>query len=323
VEIGGVVVKRATLHNQEEIEKKDIREGDMVIVQRAGDVIPEVVKVVASQRTGWEKPFQMPLYCPACGAKVEKKPGEVVVRCLNPACPAQAREALIHFVSKGAMNIDGLGEKIVLQLMDKGLVKEPVDLYDLKFDDLLQLDKFAEKSATNLLNAIKASKNTTLAKFIYALGIRHVGEHMAEVLSDHFGSLEALAKADEETLLNIAEIGPQIAESVIAYFQDPENQKHLKRLLKAGIQFAAQRRTRERGPLAGQTFVLTGTLQNMERAEAKDYIQKAGGKIASAVSKNTNYLVVGADPGSKLQKARELGITILNENEFLKLLRFF
>jgi len=320
VEIGGVVVKRATLHNQEEIEKKDIREGDTVMVQRAGDVIPEVVKVITSQRTGREKIFHMPLYCPACGAKVEKKPGEVVMRCLNPNCQAQVREALIHFVSKAAMNMDGLGEKIVLQLIDKGLVKEPADLYDLKFDDLMQLDKFAEKSAANLLQAIENSKKTALAKLIYSLGIRHVGEHIAEILADHFGSWEALIQADETSLQTIAAIGPQIAESVTAYFQDPENQQHLKRLLKAGIQFTPSRRLKGTGPLADKTFVLTGTLKSMERSEAKRHIQKAGAKTTSVVSKSTDYLVVGADPGSKLSKAREWGITVLDENEFLKLL---
>jgi len=320
VEIGGVVVKRATLHNQEEIEKKDIREGDTVLVQRAGDVIPEVVKVITAQRIGREKIFHMPLYCPACGAKVEKKPGEVVVRCPNPNCQAQVREALIHFVSKGAMNMDGLGEKIALQLIDKGLVKEPADLYDLKFDDLIQLDKFAEKSAANLLQAIESSKKTTLAKLIYSLGIRHVGEHIAEVLADHFGSWEALSQADEASLQTITAIGPQITESVTAYFQDPDNQQHLKRLLKAGIQFTPSRRPKGTGPLANKTFVLTGTLKSMERSAAKIQIQKAGAKTTSAVSKSTDYLVVGADPGSKLPKAREWGITVLDESEFIKLL---
>lgn len=320
VEIGGVIVKRATLHNQEEIEKKDIREGDTVMVQRAGDVIPEVVKVITAQRTGREKPFQMPTHCPACKAKVEKKPGEVVVRCSNPNCPAQVREALIHFVSKGAMNMDGLGEKIALQLIDKGLVKEPADLFGLKFDDLMQLDKFAEKSAANLLQAIENSKKTTLAKLIYSLGIRHVGEHIAEILADHFGSWEALSQADETSLQTITAIGPQIAESVTAYFQDPENQQHLKRLLKAGIQFTPSRRPKGTGPLANKTFVLTGTLKSMERSEAKSHIQKTGAKTTSAVSKSTDYLVIGEDPGSKLSKARKLGITVLNENEFMKLL---
>ena len=217
-EIGGVIVRRATLHNQEEIEKKDIRVFDTVIVQRAGDVIPEVVKAIKSKRTGHEKPFVMPTQCPVCGMGVEKREGEVVLRCHNPDCSAQVKGSLKHFVSKGAMNIDGLGDKIITQLTDKGFIKEAADLYELDLDKLLRLDKIAEKSADNLLQAIEASKRTTLSKFIYALGIRHVGEHIAELLARHFGSLELLQQADEEELISINEIGPQIAESIISYF---------------------------------------------------------------------------------------------------------
>jgi DNA ligase (NAD+) len=319
VEIAGVTVSRATLHNQEEIEKKDIRVGDTVIVQRAGDVIPEVVKPITSMRTGKEAPFVMPTRCPVCGTRVLRKTGEVVLRCPNPNCPAQIKEILKHFVSKGGMNVDGMGEKTVSQLIGKGLVKEAADLYDLHFEDLIQLDKIAEKSAKNLLAAIEQSKTTTLPRFIYALGIRHVGEHVAERLSQGIGSLEGLQQADEETLLAIDEIGPQIAESVVSYFSDEFNQNHIRRLLEAGVRFIGM------GPavdtsLQGKVFVLTGTLQSMKRSEARDRIVRKGGRMGSSVTQGTDYLVVGESPGSKLQKARNLGVAILQENEFLRLI---
>ncbi|MBN1833186.1 MAG: NAD-dependent DNA ligase LigA [Deltaproteobacteria bacterium] len=319
IEIAGVTVSRATLFNQEEIEKKDIREGDTVIVQRAGDVIPEVVKPITSMRTGRESPFVMPTQCPACGSQVFRKEGEVVLRCLNPECPAQIKESLKHFVSKGGMDIDGLGDKMVAQLMDKGLVREAADLYDLRFEDLIGLDKIAEKSAQNLLAAIEQSKTTTFSRFIYALGIRHVGEHVAERLSEELKSLESLQHADEDTLKAIDEIGPQIAESVVSYFADKSNQDHILRLLKAGVHFQDLSPVNDT-PFQGKSFVITGTLQSMKRSEAKQRIVRKGGKVGSSVTQGTDYLVVGESPGSKLQKARDLGVDILEEEVFLRLL---
>ncbi len=323
VEVGGVVVKRATLHNEDEIKRKDIREGDTVIVQRAGDVIPEVVKVITSKRTGKEKPFSMPSNCPVCGASVEKRPGEVVVRCPNPKCPAKLREALKHFVSKGAMNIEGLGEKIIDQLVERGMVKDPSDFYSLRKEQLLSLDKIAEKSAQNLLDAIERSKRTTLSKFIYALGIRHVGEHVAEILSRHFQSIDALAQASKEELESIPEIGPEIADSIISFFQDPQNTALVDRLLEAGIRPEPPPGPAQEAsllPLKGKSFVLTGTLKGMTRSQAKERIKALGGSVASSVSSKTDYLVVGESPGSKLQKAKELGVEILDEDSFLKML---
>ncbi len=319
VEVGGVTVTRATLHNQEEIDKKDIREGDTVIVQRAGDVIPEVVKPIIAKRTGAEKRFVMPTRCPVCGAQVLKKEGEVVLRCLNLNCPAQVKASLKHFISKGAMDIDGLGDKIITQLINRGMVKEAADIYALRYEHLLSLEKIAEKSANNLLRAIDKSKRTTLSKFIYALGIRHVGEHIAELLAEHFGSLEGLQQAREHELLSINEIGPQIAESVLFYFADEANQRNIQRLLEAGINFETLPKA-DRTPLKGKSFVITGTLNAMKRSEAKERILRKGGSVASSVSHGTDYLVVGESPGSKLQKAQELGVTTLDEEEFLRLL---
>jgi DNA ligase (NAD+) len=319
VEVGGVTVSRATLHNQEEVDKKDIRENDTVIVQRAGDVIPEVVKVITSNRTGDEQVFRMPSNCPVCGTVVVKKKGEVVFRCPNPNCPAQVRERMIHFVSKGAMNIDGLGEKIIGQLIDREIALEPADLYKLKHDDFLKLEKIEQKSADNLLRAVEKSKKATLPRFIFALGIRHVGEHVAELLAGSFGDIEGLMQATREELLNIKEIGPQIAESVISYFSDESNLNSLKRMLEAGINIESP--SVKGGALEGKSFVITGTLTSMTRTEAKERIEKNGGRIASSVSSSTDYLVAGESPGSKLQKAKELRIPVLDEKEFIDLLQ--
>ena len=320
VELGGVLVKRATLHNQEEIDRKDIREGDQVIVQRAGDVIPEVVKSISSKRMGSERKFVMPAACPVCGSKVVKKPGEAVVRCPNVNCPAQVRGSLKHFVSKGGMNIDGLGDKLVLKLMNKGLVKDESDLYALTREELLQLDNIKEKSAANLIGAIEGSKGPTLQRFIYALGIRHAGEYTAALLANHFGSIEELAQTTEEALSAIDGIGPQIVESVISYFADPLNAALIDRLLAAGIKPKMSRAEASDSPVAGKTFVLTGTLAAINRSAAKETITRKGGKVNSSISRNTDYLVVGESPGSKLQKAKDLGVSILDERQFLDLL---
>jgi len=331
VEVGGVLVKRATLHNQEEVNKKDIREGDVVIIQRAGDVIPEVVTSIKSKRTGREKEFVMPAQCPACNGAVGKKEGEVVLRCLNPNCPAQVKESLKHFVSKGAMDIEGLGDKIMTQLIQKGLVADEADIYHLGFDDLLKLDKIEKKSAENILSAIEKSKKTTLARFLYALGIRHVGEHVAELIAKGLGNLKSVQNATEEDLVygkvpgknevtGIKGIGREIAGSLIAFFENESNNKIIERLLDVGIEFEPVPGSPVASPISGKSFVLTGTLNSMARSRAKELISEKGGKVTSAVSSKTDYLVAGASPGSKLENARELGITILDEGEFLQML---
>jgi len=319
VTVGGVLVKRATLHNEDEIRKKDIRERDTVIIQRAGDVIPEVVSVVTSKRTGDEKPFVMPDRCPVCGTPVVRKNQEVVLRCPNPACPAQVRELFKHFVSKPAMDIDGLGEKTLLQMIDRGLIKDLPDLYELRKEDILGLERMAEKSAENLVQAIERSKKTTLARLIYALGIRHVGEHTADILAKQFGRIERLQEATEEELTAVHEIGPQIAEQIVSYFADGSNHRNLKRLFEKGVSYETPAGTSS-SHLSGKTFVLTGALDSMTRSEARDSITAKGGKLASSVSKSTDYVVVGASPGSKLRKATELKIETLDEKAFLEMI---
>ncbi len=319
VEMGGVTVSRATLHNQSEIDKKDIRIMDTVIVQRAGDVIPEVVKVVTSKRTGEERRFIMPDQCPSCGTNVKKNSGEAVLRCPNPRCPAQIKESLKHFVSKGAMDIDGLGDKIITQLVEKGMVKEAADLFELTLEDYMRLDKIAEKSAHNLLRATQNSKKTTLPRFIYALGIRHVGEHIAELLAEQIGDIKRLQQIKKDDLLAINEIGPQIAESIIDYFLDPSKKAQIQRLLNTGIQIEKTKAT-STILLSGKTFVITGSLASLKRSEAKERILRKGGRLATSISRDTDYLVVGDSPGSKLQKARELGVPIIEEDAFLTLL---
>ncbi|MCF8061699.1 MAG: NAD-dependent DNA ligase LigA [Deltaproteobacteria bacterium] len=321
VEVAGVTVRRATLHNEEEIEKKDIREGDTVVVQRAGDVIPEVVKVVESRRTGSETVFSMPADCPVCGTGVARKPGEAVVRCPNKNCPAQVRAVIRHFVSRGAMDVDGLGAKIVDQLIERGLVREPADLYVLDLEKLLKLDKIAEKSAGNLLRAIESSKRTTLDRFIYALGIRHVGEHVAGVLAGRFGRMDRLRSATEEDLREVPEIGPQIAESVVSFFADETRSRHVDRLLEHVVLEEQPGGGPEPSSLAGRTFVLTGSLEAMTRTEAQERIERLGGRVASSVSRRTDYVVAGASPGSKLARAQELGVDVLSEQDFREMVK--
>ncbi len=321
VEIGGVTVRRATLHNEEEIHKKDIRVGDSVLVQRAGDVIPEVVQAIHHRRTGREVAYRLPSRCPVCGTAVVKRQGEKVTECPNRLCPGRIKETFKHFASKAAMNIYGLGDKIITQLLQKGLVRDVADIYALSFDALRSLDKIETKAANNLLAAIERSKQVTLAKFIYALGIRHVGEHVAHILAEHFGSLERLRQASREELTAVNGIGEEIAESVVSFFADPRNQESIERLLRAGIQIQQSSQPAEGAPLKGKTFVLTGSLDSMKRSEAQARIRALGGKTASAVSRQTDYLVAGASPGSKLARARELGVTILDEAEFLEMLK--
>lgn len=320
VEVSGVLVSRATLHNWEEMEKKDIRTGDTVIVERAGDVIPAVVRVVVEKRTGGEKAVTMPEKCPECGSEVVKIPGEVAIRCLGLSCPAQIRESLIHFASRNAMDIDGLGDKYIEQLLRRGLVKNVADLYSLTREDFMQFDRMGDKLAENLLGAIDNSKKRELSRFVFALGIRHVGEHTARLLANAFGSLENLEKATEEELLSIREIGPQVAQSIVTFFRNPENIAVIEKMLDSGVRPAREEK-KVGGRFAGKTFVFTGSLTRFTRDEAKRMVESEGGNAAGSVSRKTDFVVAGAEAGSKLAKAAELGVKILGEEEFLELLK--
>ncbi|MDZ7369545.1 MAG: NAD-dependent DNA ligase LigA [candidate division KSB1 bacterium] len=319
VRIGGVEVSRATLHNQDEIDRKDVRIGDWVVVQRAGDVIPEIVQVITSRRTGAEKKFIIPSQCPVCGSETVRLEGEAVQRCINSSCPAQVRERVVHFASKNAMDIEGLGEKVVNQLFDDGLIRDAADLYYLKKEQLLQLERFGEKSAENLLRAIEASKDRPLDRVLFAFGIRLVGEHVARVLARAFGTIERLSSASYAELQNIYEIGPQVAESVVDFFASPQNQDFIRRLKEAGVKMTPLRAESGEKPLAGKTIVFTGVLKTLSRKEAEELAERLGAHAASSVSKKTDFIVVGEEAGSKLAKAQELGVPILTEEEFLKL----
>jgi len=316
VEVGGVTVSRATLHNEDEVKRKDVRIGDWVIVQRAGGVIPEIVASIPERRTGKEREFRMPDRCPECGGPVVRPPGEVAHRCTNISCPARIKESIRHFASRRAADIQGLGEKIVNKLVDTGLVRRISDLYRLTKADLLRLEGFADKSAENLLREIEKSKGISLARFIYALGIPHVGEKLAEILAENYDSIDELARAGEEELMQIEGIGPEVAKSIVDFFRNPENKKLIEELKAAGLN---PRRKARVGPLSGKTFVFTGALSSMTREEAKRVVEELGGKVASSVSRKVDYVVVGENPGSKYDKARALGIPLLSEEEFLKL----
>lgn len=320
VRVGGVEISRATLHNQDEIDKKDVRIGDTVVVQRAGDVIPEVVRVIPEKRTGKEKKFRLPAKCPVCGSEVFKPEGEAVARCTGIACPAQLKESLIHFSSRGAMNIDGLGEKIIDQLVDRGLVKDYADLYALTMEGLLTLERMGEKLAGNILTSILNSKKTSLDRLIYALGIRHVGEHMAKLLACEFPTLEELSKTPEEKLMSIREVGPQVAKSICKFFQQKNNLRVIQKLKELGVKHPPPSQ-RLRKKFEGQTFVFTGALKTMSREEAESRVESLGGRASSSVSKKTDFVVVGDEPGSKYEKAKALGVKILSEEEFLKILK--
>ncbi|MBZ0271312.1 NAD-dependent DNA ligase LigA [bacterium] len=318
--VGGATVSNASLHNQDEIDRLDVRVGDTVVVQRAGDVIPEVVSVVAELRPDGTKPFSILEAvggkCPACGSDAVRLPGEVAVRCIGLACPRRLVTGILHFASKNAVNIDGLGEKIVTQLVDKGLAKSPVDIFRLSRSDWADLDRMAEKSADNMLAAIEASKKTTLAKFVYALGVRHVGEATAKALADELGSLDAIRQADEQALASVPDIGPIVARSIHGFFADPKNAALIDELLAQGFELAAPARVTG-GPFSGKTFVLTGTLSAMTRPEAGARIEALGGRVAGSVSKKTSVVVAGEEAGSKLDKARDLGVEIWDEARFL------
>lgn len=321
VKIGGVVVERATLHNEDFIKNLDIRIGDYVLVQRAGDVIPEIVMPIKERRTGQEKEISFPKHCPICGTPLVKKPGEAIWRCPNKGCYAQGVRKLLHFASRNAMNIEGLGDKVAKDLLDKGIVQNPADLYYLKVEDFLKLSGFAYKKAKNLWQAIQKSKVVPLAKFIYALGIRHVGEAMAQILAEKFKSLEKLMKATSADLMAIPGIGPEAAKSIVDFFKDEDNKNMIDRLLQAGITLVEDKERREMPKiLEGYTFVFTGGLENFTREEAKELILNLGGKVTDSVSKNVSFVVVGKDPGTKYQKALSLGVKTLSEKEFLDLL---
>jgi DNA ligase (NAD+) len=316
--IGGVTVSRSTLHNMDEIERLGVQIGDTVLVERAGEVIPHVLKVVKEGKN--RKPFRVPKECPVCHSKIHKVEGEVAYRCLNTACPAKRRESLIHFASRHAMNIDGLGEKIVDQLVDKEIVENIADLYALKIDDLSELERMGEKSAQNLLDEIEASRKNSLPRLIYALGIPFVGERTAQLLANRFSSVEELASAKEEELYEVEEVGPKVASGILEFFLEPANRQLIKKLEKAGVRPTAEKRTVKSNKLVGKSFVFTGGLANRTREEAGEIVQQHGGKVVNSVSKKTDYVVVGTDPGSKYEKAKELAVPTLSESEFEKLL---
>ena len=318
VQVGGVTVSRSTLHNMDEIERLGLQIGDTVLIERAGEVIPHVLKVVKEGKN--RKPFRMPRHCPECGSTIHHVEGEVAYRCVNAACPAKRKESILHFAGRHAMNIDGLGDKIVDQLVDKGLVKDVADLYALKESEVAGLERMAEKSAQNLLEEIEASKKNSLARLIYALGIQFVGERTAQLLAEHFSSLEELAAGKEEELEEVPEVGPKVAASIVEFFSEPANCQLIKKLRKAGVHPTAEKRVVKSQKLAGKSFVFTGSLANRSREEAGELVIQHGGKVSSSVSKKTSYVVVGTDPGSKYEKAKELGVTILTEAEFEKLL---
>ncbi len=334
VEVGGVTVSHATLHNEDDIHRKDIRVGDLVVVQRAGDVIPQIVGPVIQKRTGKEKVFHMPDICPSCGAATVRPEGEVVVRCPNKSCPAQIVESIKHFVSKDAMDIDGVGEKLVERLFELGLISNMADLYDLKRENLVGLElsssvnergkrvphRLQEKSVDNMLSSLEESKRRPYHRVLFALGIRHVGSINAQLLASRFRDIDALAAASQEEVAEVEGIGPKIAESVREYFAEPHNRETVSRLRKAGLNLSVSEEEREaHRTLEGKRFVLTGALPTLSRSQARELIEAAGGKVSGSVGKSTDYVVLGENPGSKAEKARELGKTILSEKEFLEL----
>ena len=318
VQIGGVTVSRSTLHNMDEIERLGVQIGDTVLVERAGEVIPHVLKVVKQGRD--RRPFHMPKNCPECGSKIHRVEGEVAYRCLNSACPAKRRESLLHYAGRHAMNIDGLGEKIVDQLVETNMVKDVADLYSLKLEGVAELERMAEKSAQNLLDEVEASKKYSLSRLIYALGILFVGERTGQLLAEHFSSLDELATASQEQLEEVPEVGPKVANSIVQFFSEPVNRQLIKKLEKAGVKPTAERREVKSNKFAGKSFVFTGGLANRSREEAGELVKQHGGKVAGSVSKKTDYVVVGTDPGSKYDKAKELGVSVLSEEQFERLI---
>jgi len=319
VKLSGTTISRSTLHNEEELRRKDVRVGDHILLERSGDVIPQVVSVMKERRPRGAKAFAWPKRCPVCGSKVFRPEGEVISRCVNASCPARVRESVLHFASRRAMDIDGLGEAIVDQLLARGLVRSLPDLYGLRFEDLVELERFGPKSARNLLDEIAASKSRGLARLLYALGIRHVGERLAQTLAARYRSLGALEAAGRDDLVETEDVGPKVAESILFFFAQPENRELIRRLREAGIDDRAAEAAAGPKPLAGQVFVITGTLTAMTRDEARELLEGLGAEIGSSVTRKTTGLVVGDTPGSKLDRARKLGVRIIEEGDFLKL----
>lgn len=322
VKLSGSVISRATLHNEDFIRAKDIRIGDRVVINKAGEIIPEVLRVVAEKRTGGEKEVEIPNVCPECGWRVERQGEEAAIRCTNPHCPALGREGLIHFVSRDAMNIDGCGPSVINALLDAGLVRDAADLYSLRKEDLLKLERMGEKSADNLLAALSESKKNELDKLLFALGIRHVGAKVARILATEFGSMEKLQQAQPEELAQIRDIGDKIAESAVTWLNVPANIDLVERLAAAGLTMTfTPPASQEDNPFFGKTLVFTGTMPTLGRAEAKTMAQDVGAKVSGSVSKKTDYVIAGAEAGSKLEKAQQLGVTVIDEAEFLRLLK--
>lgn len=322
VKLSGSVISRATLHNEDFIRAKDIRIGDRVVINKAGEIIPEVLRVVVEKRTGDEKEVEIPGVCPECGWRVERQGEEAAIRCTNPHCPALGREGLIHFVSRDAMNIDGCGPSVINALLDAGLVRDAADLYSLRKEDLLKLERMGEKSADNLLAALAESKKNELDKLLFALGIRHVGAKVARILATEFGSMEKLQQAQPEELAQIRDIGDKIAESAVTWLNVPANIDLVERLAAAGLTMTfTPPASQEDNPFFGKTLVFTGTMPTLGRAEAKTMAQDVGAKVSGSVSKKTDYVIAGAEAGSKLEKAQQLGVTVIDEAEFLRLLK--
>ena len=322
VKLSGSVISRATLHNEDFIRAKDIRIGDRVVINKAGEIIPEVLRVVVEKRTGDEKEVEIPSVCPECGWRVERQGEEAAIRCTNPHCPALGREGLIHFVSRDAMNIDGCGPSVINALLDAGLVRDAADLYSLRKEDLLKLERMGEKSADNLLAALAESKKNELDKLLFALGIRHVGAKVARILATEFGSMEKLQQAQPEELAQIRDIGDKIAESAVTWLNVPANIDLVERLAAAGLTMTfTPPASQEDNPFFGKTLVFTGTMPTLGRAEAKTMAQDVGAKVSGSVSKKTDYVIAGAEAGSKLEKAQQLGVTVIDEAEFLRLLK--
>ena len=321
VQIGGVTVERATLHNEDFIKNLDVRIGDWVLVQRAGDVIPQIVMPIKEKRTGNEREIKFPTHCPICGTKLVKKPGEAIWRCPNTNCYASLIRKILHFASRNAMNIEGLGEKVARDLVDKGFVQNLADLFYLKTEDFMKLPGFAYKKAKNLYEAIQKAKKTTLARFLYALGIRHVGEAMAQLLAEKFKSLDKIMSASTADLMSIPGVGYEVAKSIVDFFRNEENRKMIQRMLDAGLTFEEEevKPEEKKVDLSGKTFVFTGALKSMTRDQAKELVKRLGGRVTNSVSRNVDYVVVGENPGSKYQRAKALGIKMLSEEEFLKL----
>lgn len=320
VSLGGVTISRATLHNVEDVHRKDIRKGDIVFIERAGDVIPQVIGPVDKERPDRSEPFEMLEKCPVCGSKVYKEEGIVMYRCPNSTCPAQVQQRVGHFASRDAMDIEGVGEKMAAALTENGLIKDAAGLYSLTKEKLLGMERMAEKSVSNILSAIQDSKDRSLSRLIFALGIFHVGEEFAQILAGHFKSLDRLSEADEEELISIPSIGPKIARSVVAFFKEERNRQIIQKLKLAGVKMEEKAMKAEALPLAGKEFVITGKLSSISRQQAEDKVKKLGGQAGSSVTRKTIYLVVGEDPGSKLDKARSLGTQLLTEEEFLKMI---